>query len=102
MMRTGRRWYWLCLVSVVLALAVYTLRRDVYGLYLDYKASGERVETLERDLRSAAAARASLEKQVEYLNSSPLEMEAAIRRSKSLVRAGEIVFRVELPEDALE
>ena len=97
-----RRWYLLCLLALIGVLALHAQHSDFYGLYFDYKASHERVRTLELDLTRAETERVLLERQVEHLNTSPLEIEAAIRRTKSLVRAGEIVYRVKLPEDALE
>ena len=97
-----RRWYFLCLLALIGALALHAQHSDFYGLYFEYKASQERAQTLELDLSKAETERVFLDRQVEHLNTSPLEMEAAIRRTKSLVRAGEIVYRVKLPQDALE
>ena len=102
MTRRSHRRYWILLLCLACVLAVYAQRHDFHGLYLEYRSSAQRVETLEGDVLAASAERSRMERQVEHLSSSPLEIEAAIRRGKSLVRAGEIVYRVELPEDALE
>lgn len=95
-----RGWYWLALVAVLGLVATYAQRRDLYGLHQDYRDSQEHVYSLELQLDRLAEEEADLDKRVKNLDSNPLEMEAAIRRSKGLVRKGEKIYRVELPEDA--
>ncbi|NLT59368.1 MAG: hypothetical protein GXX88_01940, partial [Candidatus Hydrogenedentes bacterium] len=40
-----------------------------------------------------------LSRKVEHLDGDAVEMEAAIRRNKNLVREGETIYRVELPPE---
>lgn len=93
-------WYTLALVAVAGLLALYAQRRDLYGLYLDYEASRARVGNLQAQVDALDGQVAALEKRVQHLNSNPLELEAAIRNGKNLIREGETVYRVELPDEA--
>lgn len=102
MTRQNRQWNWVAVAAFTALLLLYAERRDLYGLYLDYEESKTRAESLEEEVDSLHADRLAVEKQVEYLNSDPLEMEAAIRRGKRLVREGETVYRVSLPDEASE
>lgn len=94
-----RRWFWLALVVLVGLLAAYVQRRDLYRLHGNYVESEDEVERLHTRLEVLNQEEAELDKRVDGLDSDPLEMEAAIRRSKNLVRQGETIYRVELPED---
>lgn len=101
-MRSLSTWRTYCLVFfLVFALALfYVCRRDLYGLYQDYLSSEDRVragheqcDTLERELDAAR-------QRVEHLGNDPVEIEAAIRRTKNLVREGEKVYRIRaIPSD---
>ena len=102
MTRQHSRWYWLRIAAFAALLLLYAERRDLYGLYLDYEESKARAEHLEEEVDSLRADRVAVEKQVENLDNDPLEMEAAIRRGKRLVREGEIVYRVPLPGEEPE
>lgn len=99
MSENPKGWYWLALVLMAVLLVVYVQRRDFYGLFEDYRQSEGQVESMQGQLDTLEAQEAELKIRVENLNDDPLELEAAIRRSKSLVRDGETIFRVELPED---
>lgn len=99
MSENPKGWYWLALVLMAVLLVVYVQRRDFYGLFEDYRQSEGQVESMQGQLDTLEAEEAKLKIRVENLNDDPLELEAAIRRSKSLVRDGETIYRVELPED---
>ena len=90
------RWQTYCLVFLlVVSLALfYVVRRDLDGRYQAYlrsdaqvRAAREQCEQLRRDLESAR-------QRVEHLGNDPLEIEAAIRRTKNLVREGEKIYRI--------
>ena len=102
MTRQNRQWNWLAIAGFTALLLLYAERRDLYGLYLDYEESKAYAESLEEEVDSLHADRMAVEKQVEYLDSDPLEMEAAIRRGKRFVREGETVYRVSLPDEESE
>ncbi len=95
----GKGWYWLALLAVVVAVGLYVQRRDLGGQYRAYRASDENVRELGQRLEGMKSERESLEKTVKHLDDNPLELEAAIRRGKSLVREGETVYNVTLPDD---
>lgn len=94
------RWYWLGLALLVVAAVGYAHQRDLYALQLDYQASEDDVRMLERQLEQSAESEARLRQQVDQLHDDPLELEAAIRSTKRLVREGETIYRVTLPETA--
>lgn len=100
MAQQKRGWYWLALAVVFGLVAAYTQRRDFYGLHENYRDSQEHVQSLVIQRDRLVQEEETLDKRVKNLDSDPLEMEAAIRRSKGLVREGETVYRVELPEEA--
>lgn len=92
-------WYLLALALYLVGLAGFAKYHDLGGLYVGYQYSEGEVRDLEERLESLKAERALLSSSVQGLGSDPLEMEAAIRASKGLVRAGETVYRIELPDD---
>lgn len=92
------RWYWAALTLLALAAAAYAQKRDIYALRLDYRASEDEVRMLERELETSSESEAELKQRVSQLHDDPLEMEAAIRDTKRLVRDGETIYRVNVPE----
>ncbi len=92
--------YCLALATVVLLALGYAERRDLYGRYLEH------LDT-EEDIRHGTERREALRNTVEetgqrvrFLNEDPLEIEAALRNNKNLVREGETIYRIKLiPED---
>jgi len=95
-MKPAFRWQTYCLLFLlVVSLALfYVGRHDLDGRYQAYLRSDEQVraareqcEQLRRDLETAR-------QRVEHLGNDPLEIEAAIRRTKNLVREGEKVYRI--------
>ena len=100
-MDTGRkRVYWLILVLTGALTVLYVERRHLVTRYLDHEQAVQQLgvayqqcEKLENDI--------SVKRQlVKDLRTDPLEIEAAIRRSKGLVREGETVYRVEQAPDS--
>ena len=96
---TNKGWYWLALLAVLVAVGLYVQRRDLAGQYRAYRASDENVRELRLRLDGMESERQALQKTVQHLDDNPLELEAAIRRGKSLVREGETVYNVTLPQD---
>jgi cell division protein FtsB len=98
----SRKTYWIAL-AVVLALCVaYAYQRDLYGLYRHRQSSEIRVRELRQELDELEQREQQLTERVNGLDSDPVEMEAAIRRNKNLVREGEKVYRIELEADPAE
>jgi cell division protein FtsB len=80
----------------MVALAVvYVDWRDLPGLYSEVEASRARVLDITHEVERLKEEKASLERRVEQLRSSSVEMEAQVRRSKGMVRPGEIIYVVE-------
>ncbi len=80
-------------------VAVYALHRDFVGLYHDYRQREAETQALRDRVRGAEAQARELAHKVERLDNDAVEMEAAIRRNKNLVREGETIYRVELPPE---
>ncbi|HOT51236.1 MAG TPA: septum formation initiator family protein, partial [Candidatus Hydrogenedentes bacterium] len=58
------------------------------------QAAKEQIQRLEKEIENTR-------RRIEHLGSDPMEIEAAIRRSKDLVREGEKIYRIEkAPSDA--
>lgn len=95
---TGRT-YWLMLAVMIAVSMVYVDKRGLVDLYADYQHSVHDVQVLQKDLDRLKSEEAGLRRRVEGLENDPVEMEAAIRQRKNLVRPGEIVFRVTLSDE---
>ncbi len=91
--------YWLALLVLVGLLALYAQRRDLYGLYQAQREGGDRVQVLTQQLDDLEQKKASLERRVERLDADPGELEAEIRHTRNLVREGETIYVIKLPED---
>lgn len=92
--------YWLAVLVLVGLLALYAQRRNLYGLYQAQREGEQRVEVLRQELADLEQEKTSLEQHVERLDADPRELEAASRRTRNLVRDGETVYVIPLPEDA--
>ena len=68
-------------------------------VHAGYQHSGQEVHDLEARLDSLKAEEQALRNNVSGLGDDPLELEAAIRDSKGLVREGETIYRVQLSDD---
>ena len=89
--------YGLSLALILGLTLLYAYHRNLYGKYLSHEASAAEVRALTEDERAKTDLRDSLQREIRGLNSDVVEMEAAIRRSKDLVREGEHIYRIELP-----
>lgn len=87
-------------LAIVLALA-YIAHRDLFGRYEEYQQGEAAVEAAQKKSQDLEEELRQLDERVKALNQNSLEMEAAIRRIKRLVRDGETVYRLEeAPETA--
>lgn len=90
-----RGWYWLILLLVAALAALYVQRRDLPRRYLDYQKSAQELAQARQSCAELDEKIEASRQRAEHLGSDPTEIEAAIRRSKDLVREGETVFRIE-------
>ena len=93
--------YWLGLAMTVALTAAYAYERDLYGLYLLHLDRGRQVAEQRRELEQLELQEQRLRQRVDRLNTDQVEIEALIRRDKRLVREGETIYRVRLPQDDL-
>lgn len=98
----GSGLYWITLCALMALMAVYAQRRDILGLYETYVHSEEQAQAFDSRLSRLEGEETQLRETVEDLDTDPLEVEAAIRRSKGLVRKGETVYRIEVPNETRE
>ena len=99
MARFGGKVFWLTL-AVFIGLAGYygyTVRLD--HLYTEYRQSANEVQALHEQSESLTQEADRLERRVEDMKHDPIEMEAAIRQRRNLVRPGETVYKVELEKE---
>ena len=89
------------MAAVLVGISAYARHHDLMGLYVGYQDSEREVSELKVRLESLRVQEAALNSSVQGLDTDPLAMEAAIRRSKGFVRKGETVYRVEIPEDSV-
>lgn len=99
MKKTTKTWYWPALALAAGALVYYAQERDLYGQYLMYQEAVRTVEQRGQELTVLKEHEGVVRHHVEGLDSDPLEMEAAIRQSKRLIREGERVYRVRLVDN---
>jgi cell division protein FtsB len=100
-MRRQSRWfYFLSLILAISLMYVYVQRRDLYGRYQQYQQERDEVKALRGQLDASSKEESRLKDHVVGLDKDPVEIEAAIRRSKHLVRDGETIYRVETPVNA--
>jgi cell division protein FtsB len=96
-----RIWYWL---TLLLAIAVAYMYADSQKLQERYvQMQQEKVDRAQqrKSVQELRQQKLLQEKRVEGLVTDPLEIEAAIRKSKRLVREGEVVYRLEeLPQES--
>lgn len=74
----------------------YVGYRDLAGLYNAYVSGEQESEGLRHTLDEEAAHAEQLEAHVAGLDSDPVELEAAARRNKNVVREGETIYRFDL------
>jgi cell division protein FtsB len=87
--------YLLVVLLVALATVTYAKRRDLLARYIEHEVREEQVSAVKQQCEDLQKEIDSSRRRVENLGGDPLEIEAAIRRSKDLVREGEKVYRIE-------
>lgn len=95
----ARSWYRWALLLLIVGVGVYAEQRDLARLHLEYRDASSRVERSAAHLETLEADAAALQRRVDYLRSDPLEVEAAVRSEKKLLREGETVYRIILPDE---
>ena len=92
--RIGR--YLLVVVLAVLLAALYAGRRNLPGRYIEHEERQGQLDAARKECEDLRKEIDASERRVNNLGSDPLEIEAAIRRSKDLVREGEKIYRIEV------
>ena len=92
-------WYRWSVVLLIVGVGVYAGKRDLPQLHLEYRDVSTRVDRSVAQLESITAESKALQRRVDYLRSDPLEVEAAVRSEKNLLREGETVYRIILPDE---
>ena len=93
--------YWLALAVMAGLTALYGYERDIYGQYLNYQRSKSELRELRQKVQQRGEEERQASRRVELLQSDPVEREAAVRRTKKLLREGEHIYRLE-PEPGPE
>jgi cell division protein FtsB len=93
--RRFARYFLVALLAVLLA-ALYAGRRNLLGRYFEHQRQQEQVDAARKQCEDLRKEIDSSGRRVDNLGSDPLEIEAAIRRSKDLVREGEKIYRIEV------
>lgn len=88
--------YAVTLGALVSAAYWYVGYRDLAGLYNAYRNGEEETVNLQQSLEEEAAKAEVLEAHVAGLDGDPVELEAAVRRNKNVVREGEKIYRFDL------
>jgi cell division protein FtsB len=91
--RVGR--YVVVVALVALVTVLYANRRNLLGRYLEHEVREDQISAGQQQCEELQKEIDSTRRRVENLDSDPLEIEAAIRRSKDLVRKGEKIYRIE-------
>jgi cell division protein FtsB len=94
--------YALALGGLVSAAYWYVGYRDLPGLYNAYKKGEQEAVNLRQALEADTAQAEELEAHVAGLDGDPVELEAAVRKNKNVVREGEIIYRIELVPERWE
>ena len=92
----GAMAYAVALGALVSAAYWYVGYRDLPGLYNAYRSGEEETVNLQQTLEEETAKAEVLEAHVAGLDGDPVELEAAVRRNKNVVREGEKIFRFDL------
>ena len=98
MARFGGKVFWLTL-AVFIGLAGYygyVVRLD--HMYTEYRQSANEVQALREQSETLSEEADRLDRRVKDMKHDPIEMEAAIRQRRNLVRPGETIYKVELEQ----
>lgn len=94
--------YVIALLVTIGLTAAYVWHRDLRGKYEYYLENEEYVQTVEGQLEALKREEERLQERVDGLGNDPVEVEADLRRDKKLVRPGERIFRVDLPDGSAQ
>jgi len=92
------KWFWVSVTLVVTVSVIYADRHDLYGRYVAHQTSLEDVRQQELKRDALKQEIEGTQKVVSNLSDDPLEIEAAVRRSRDLVRQGETVYRIQFTD----
>ncbi len=92
-------WYRWALVALIIVAGVYIERRGLVELHTEYRGAHDQVLRSEARLAELREEATALDRRVTYLKSDSLELEAAIRAEKKLLREGETIYRIVLPDE---
>ena len=99
-MKRSRIWYWLILLLAMAVAYMYAESQQLRDRYVLLQQETENRAKQQEDVLNLRRQKEAQEKRVTGLVTDPLEIEAAIRSSKRLVRDGEVVYRLEeLPQE---
>jgi cell division protein FtsB len=95
-MRKNGRITWLGAFVIALAVSlVWLWQRDLIGRYHEWHQREDALRAVRSEARQFAEDLEAARQRVRQLDRDPLEMEAAIRRIRRLVRPGETIYRIE-------
>lgn len=99
-MHGNKGWYWLLLLVAAVLTLLYAERRNLYVRYMEHVEAEQEVLQGQERCEKIETETEATRQHLEHLGTDPIEIEAAIRRSKDLVREGEKIYRIEKsPED---
>ena len=90
-----RRVLYLVVLAAVAGGSLHYYRTTLAAREADYRESERNIEERQAALEELRAEVEQVRARVRGLDSDSLEVEAAIRRNKRLVREGEVVYRIE-------
>lgn len=88
-------WFVLALVIVAIVTFGYVNRRHLVERYSQHQRVQQQTQAAKEQSRRLEKEIEGTRQRIEHLGSDPTEIEAAIRRSKDLVREGEKIYRIE-------
>ncbi len=89
------KWYIVTFIAVASLSAAYAVQRDLLGRYAQYQQREEQVRSMQRQVDAFEEQVSRAQQRVKDLDADPLELEAAIRHIKRLVREGETIYRIQ-------
>lgn len=96
MVRERKGWYGLALIVAVGLTAWYVYNRDLWGLYTDHQKYDAQIRAVREQNKELETEIDASRRRIGQLGDDPIEIEAAIRQTKDLVREGERVYRIEV------
>lgn len=90
-----RVWFVLALVLATSLTLWYVGGRKLVERYSRHQQIQQQTQAAKGQVRQLEKEIDNTRRRIEHLGSDPVEIEAAIRRSKDLVREGEKIYRIE-------